>query len=534
MKKLFALLLAAIMLLSTIPFIASAANADVATGIELNSLADFYGVKTVAGENAGDPDTYAITNLVTGDMNVKLMADITFGEGTVVTLPMVAQDPLTEEYKPVIDETTQQVRTHEWTFGEKLDRGLVDSGFEGTFDGNGHSIVYTGNYENPSSAGFFSNGEFNGTLKNLTLGSKDNPINALMGKTSGGSNCGLIASQNNANKVLVENVVVYGNLTVQGTGARNVGFFFGKTMAGITLNNCRAYGTITVNQTKANQHVTIGGFVGRHICNLGDGAPIYFNSCYSDVDIAYAGENASYETNQISGVGGLLGVNSCNNGDTEFYATNCVTVGDLPENVPGLAIGAGRLIGQTVLSTKTAEELTCITDCQKPVFNAVGASIKIADGTLRFRTGVAIYNAYVDMYGAANVKVGVIYAEKSVADGLIAQSNFKIDATGVTNVVATELDNGNIYADVAATATSYGTEYTALGYISYYNGTEWVTEYAEASTTRSVSAVATAALADVKDVQGNGYGYATADGKYCFYTAEQQTKLASYVVASAS
>lgn len=531
MKKLFALLLAATMLLCTVPFVVSADTAE-PSFTPVSSLADFYWVK---GDGTTD-SPYELTNALGGENNYKLTADIVFGADTKVVLPRVVKNTTTEEYEPMLDATTQQPLTYEWTFVD-LNRGMIDGDFEGIFDGDGHSIIYTGTFKKEASGGFFFNGTFKGTLKNLTIGSKDQPTDVFLGKPSGGSNCGVLGSQTGYANPLpsLENVVVYADLEVQGTGARNVGFLFGKTLAGVNFNNVRCYGTLELGQTKDKQTMGIGGMVGVHVCNAGDGGPIKFNNCYTDVDItAPAMVAGGLQAKEGSGVGGLVGLNNCTNADTEFYATNCVTVGDLPE-ITGLTVGAGKLLGNVVSNSKTAEELTILTDCQKPIMNAVGASIKIADGTLRFRVSVAVYNAYVDMYGADNVKTGVIYAEKSVADGLVAQSNFKIDATGVTKVEATTLDNGNIYADVAATANSYGTEYTALGYIQYTtDGTTWTTEYAEASTTRSVSAVATAALADVKDVQGDGYGYATADGKYCFYTAEQQTKLASYIVASAS
>ena len=533
MKKLFALLLAATMLLCTVPFVVSADTAE-PSFTPVSSLADFYWV-------TGDGTTespYALTNALGGENNYKLTADITFGNETKVALQRVVKNTETEEYEPMLDATTQQPLTYEWTFAD-LARGMIDGGFEGIFDGDGHSIIYTGNFKKESSGGFLFNGSFLGTLKNLTVGSKEQPTQVLLGKPSGGSNCGVIGSQTGYADPLpsLENVVVYADLEVQGQGSRNAGFLFGKTLAGISFNNVRCYGTLEIGQTKDGQVMGIGGMVGMHVCNAGDGAPIYFNNCYTDVDItAPAMVEGSLKAKEgSSGVGGLVGVNNCKNADTEFYATNCVTVGDLP-TIEGLTVGAGKLLGNVVSNAdKTAEELTILTDCQKPIMNAVGASIKIADGTLRFRVSVAVYNAYVDLYGADNVKVGVIYAEKATAETLGA--NFKIDPLNndITNVVVAELDNGNIYADVAATANSYGTEYTALGYIQYTtDGTTWTTEYAEASTTRSVSAVATAALADVADVQGNGYGYATADGKYCFYTAEQQTKLASYIVASAS
>ena len=537
MKKLFALLLAAIMLLSTIPFVASATGDDAATApIGVSGLADFYWVKrtvTPATDTAPETVEYALTNALDIEGSYKLLNDITFGDGTTVALKLVEKNTETDEYEYVYtDANKTTIATHEWTFVD-LDRGMIDGGFEGIFDGDGHSIIYTGTFKKESSGGFLFNGTFSGTLKNLTIGSKDQPTDVFLGKASGGSNCGVLGSQTAYADPLpsLENVVVYADLEVQGTGARNVGFLFGKTLAGINFNNVRCYGTLEVGQSKDNQTMGIGGMVGMHVCAAGDGGPIKFNNCYTDVDITLPANPAVKEG--TSGVGGLLGLNSCTNADTEFYATNCVTVGDLPD-ITNLQIGAGGLIGATVKNaTKTAEELTFITDCQKPVFNAVGASVKIDDATLRFRAGVAVYNAAVDIYGAENVKMGVIIADKATAEAL--GENFKIGATGVTNVEATEIENGNIYATVAVTEANYGTEYTALGYISFTtDGTNWTTDYATATTTRSVSYVATAALADVKDAAEGAYMYATADGKYCLYTAEQQTKLAGYIVASAS
>ena len=519
MKKLFALLLTTTLLFCAIPFVASADDSAV-TFVDIDSIDDFYAVM-------GDGTTekpYALVNMLDGKTNYRLTADITFGSSPVA-LPKVVLNSTSQTYEYVYTDSTNTTKqTCEWDF-TTIDQGMIGN-YEGIFDGNGHSIVYTGTYVATASGAFFVDGKLRGDIKNLTVGSKDTPVQFTCTK-NGRRDMAILALYCEVNKVVIENVVVYGDITVNGTGARNIGLFLYTGKSGVTFNNCRAYGSITLANANASVH-RLGGFVGAHLCNAGDGAPIIFNNCYSDVDIALDNAKAT------SAAGGLLGCLCCTNDDTPLYATNCVTVGDLPDH-ENVEIGTGRLLGNVQNNKAEADTLVNIVDCQKPVFNAVGASVKIDDATLRFRVGVAVYNAYVDMYGATNVKTGVIYAEKSVADGLVAQSNFKIDATGVTKVEATMLDNGNIYADVAATANSYGTEYTALGYIQYTtDGTTWTTEYAEASTTRSVSYVATAALADVKDVQGNGYGYATADGKYCFYTAEQQTKLASYIVASAS
>ena len=502
-------------------FVASADDSAV-TFVDIDSIDDFYAVM-------GDGTTekpYALVNMLDSKTNYKLTADITFGS-TPVALPKVVLNSTSQTYEYVYTDSTNTTKqTCDWDF-TTLSVGMIADGYEGIFDGNGHSIIYTGTHTEAGSGSFFIDGTLEGEVRNLTIGSKETPLQFTSTK-NGRTDVGILALYSAINQVVIENVVVYANITVNGMNHRTIGLFLHKSKSGVTFNNCRAYGSITLTGCTANSALILGGIAGAHLCDTGDGAPMIFNNCYSDVDISLNNAVAS------SGAGGLVGSIYCKNHDTPLYATNCVTVGDLPEH-ENVEIGAGRLLGNVQKNTADADTLVNIVDCQKPVFNAVGASVKIDDATLRFRVGVAVYNAYVDMYGADNVKVGVIYAEKATAETLGA--NFKIDPLNndITNVVVAELDNGNIYADVAATANSYGTEYTALGYIQYTtDGTTWTTEYAEASTTRSVSYVATAALADVKDAAEGAYMYATADGKYCFYTVEQQTKLACYIVASAS
>ena len=517
MKKLFALLLTATLLFCAIPFVASADDSAV-TFVDIDSIDDFYAVM-------GDGTTekpYALVNMLDSKTNYKLTADITFGS-TPVALPKVVLNSTSQTYEYVYTDSTKTTKqTCEWDF-TTIDQGMIGN-YEGIFDGNGHSIVYTGTYVATASGAFFVDGKLRGDIKNLTVGSKETPVQFTCTK-NGRRDMAILALYCEVNKVVIENVVVYGDITVSGTGARNIGLFLYTGKSGVTFNNCRAYGSITLANANASVH-RLGGFVGAHLCNAGDGAPIVFNNCYSDVDIALDNAKAT------SAAGGLLGCLCCTNHDTPFYATGCVTVGNLPDH-ENVEIGTGRLLGNVQNNKAEADTLVNIVDCQKPVFNAVGASVKIDDATLRFRVGVAVYNAYVDMYGAENVKVGVIVAKKSDADTLGA--NFKRGVDKVTDVVATEIDNGYIYATQAVAAGDYGTEYTALGYISWTeDGTTWTDVYAEATTTRSVSYVATAALADVKDAAEGAYMYATADGKYCLYTAEQQTKLAGYIVASAS
>ncbi|MBR2293727.1 MAG: hypothetical protein IKA44_05415 [Clostridia bacterium] len=523
MKKLFAILLTAMMLLGAVPFVASAAPADATTTVvTVDSLDDFYWVS-----GAGTTDSpYALVNALDKEAHIKLTADLVFGDNTKVALKKVVMNATTQKYEYVYtDAGKTQIDTYEWTFAN-LNRGMLPDDFNGSFDGGGHSIVYTGRFERSSSGGFLSHGDLNGDVKDLTIGSKDQYLD--FHATSGASRIGVLGNRAQIKKNVIENVVIYANLTTNKNGTMNNGIFYARTESGITFNNCRAYGTINHSKHTETKIFGVGGFTGSHACALGDSAPIYFNNCYAQfaVDAPACGE---------SWAGGLVGTINCEKGDNAMIATNCVVDFTCDRNkLPNVIVGAGSLYGAVTKTKSTGDDLAKLAqliDCNKPVFNAVGASVKIADGTLRFRVGATIYNAYSDLYGAQNVKVGVIYAEKATATTL--GDNFKIDATGVTNVEVTGLDNGYVYANV--TAANYATEYTALGYVQYTtDGTTWTTVYADAATTRSVSAVATAALADVKDVQGDGYGYATADGKYCFYTTEQQAKLASYIVASAS
>ena len=140
------------------------------------------------------------------------------------------------------------------------------NGFNGVFDGNGHSIYnFTINGKADSDAGFFRTvSKTNDSLiLNLTIGSAQNPY-VLNTSAAGGKTVGAFAAYcSNTYSTLIDGVHLYTNLTH--TGAQvNMGGFFGLSRRCSYLNSTLA-GKIVVDATALTnaQYVNFGGFSGK-------------------------------------------------------------------------------------------------------------------------------------------------------------------------------------------------------------------------------------------------------------------------------
>lgn len=140
------------------------------------------------------------------------------------------------------------------------------NGFNGVFDGNGHSIYnFTVNGKADSDAGFFRTvSKTNDSLiLNLTIGSAQNPY-VLNTGAAGGKTVGAFAAYcSNTYSTLIDGVHLYTNLTH--TGAQvNMGGFFGLSRRCSYLNSTLA-GKIAVDATALTnaQYVNFGGFSGK-------------------------------------------------------------------------------------------------------------------------------------------------------------------------------------------------------------------------------------------------------------------------------
>ncbi len=115
------------------------------------------------------------------------------------------------------------------------------NGFNGVFDGNGHSIYnFTINGKADSDAGFFNLlTKSKGTLiTNLSIGTAESPVSFTSAAT-GAKSIGVLAGtcNNNANyNTLIDGVRVHANVTHTG-GKANFGGFFGKTFRCAILNS---------------------------------------------------------------------------------------------------------------------------------------------------------------------------------------------------------------------------------------------------------------------------------------------------------
>ena len=124
--------------------------------------------------------------------------------------------------------------------GTTYTRNVYTQTFSGTLDGNGHKLTGVTVKGTNSDAGIFGN-SFNGTLKNLSIGSEDASVS--VSSTGSGYSVAVVAATMTGGATF-DNVKIYAN--VKGDG-KTAGFTCYMVSGKITITNCAVYGSVTGN-----------------------------------------------------------------------------------------------------------------------------------------------------------------------------------------------------------------------------------------------------------------------------------------------
>ncbi len=178
-------------------------------------------------------------------------------------------------------------------------------------------------------------------------------------------------------------------------------------------------------------------------------------------------------------------------------------------------------------------------DRSNQVVTLEGAAIKIdtaAFTELRFDNAIRadVYNSLASTYGADNLKVGMLIFRTGELPAGTALTKEGLAASGIVHVdVKSDLlyhtdEYAVLGSAIIVQAKDFGTEYSAVGYMQVTTADGTVhTYYSGASTSRSVQAVATAAVKDVKFEQDDLYINEN-NGRYSRYTEEERNVLLAY------
>ncbi len=234
--------------------------------------------------------------------------------------------------------------------------------FCGVLEGNGCSLL---NYSQTGSQGhgglFNGNTNFNITVRNLTFGTKENPIQKTAANTKGtGVLSGRVAS---GGSLTCENVTVYVEYDSNEYSA--VGGFVGYNAGTASFSNCRLYASFKNNsgggEQKSNNvsYYGLGGFIGHNTGTL------TFTNCEADAVIATSGVNAAaFIGYQGSGTASFTNCNANAN-----IATTGISTG-----------GAGGFIGHLYNGSATLDK--CAVDGSITAYNFAGGLVGRKNKTL--------------------------------------------------------------------------------------------------------------------------------------------------------
>ena len=171
-----------------------------------------------------------------------------------------------------------------------------------------------------------------------------------------------------------------------------------------------------------------------------------------------------------------------------------------------------------------------------------GAAINTDGATplLRFDNAVSnsVYNSLVSTYGSA-VEIGMLIVKTDDLGNLTTFTEVDLINAGISYQ---KLESKRLYrsgdytilsSSIAVGADDYNTSYTAIGYMKVkLNDSTTNTYWSAESTSRSLTDVVNAALADVSTTQDEVYCYTdmgAVEGSYSRYSIAVQLKLRAYV-----
>lgn len=241
-----------------------------------------------------DEEVAAMTTMTEAVANTSLVSGGTYSISTVHELVALA------DYVNSGKGTTNMT----FVLGADIDLSSIDNWtpigtssnirFQGTFDGNGHTIS---NLTIDSTSGYIGlfGSVYKATVKNLGLSNAE-----VSGVANVGGLIGYCLSST------VTNCYISGNISATGgqTGGL-VGFFSSSNMS-----NCYSTGSVSCSST--SMYAATGGLIGQ-------GQKVYVNNSYSTSSVS----NTAYYT------GGLIGTLLLNSSSEYLYMDNCYATGDV-------------------------------------------------------------------------------------------------------------------------------------------------------------------------------------------------------------
>ncbi len=224
-----------------------------------------------------------------------------------------------------------------------------NSGFEGIFDGNGHSLTgfSVKNAFDNSALVFAYLTSSKAVVRNLTVGAPDTPLSLTLTGTSQGMHGGL-TGKNQASACTVENVTVYANVRFEGKVSSTIVFggIIGRSRND-TVTNCRFYGSVVFTESAGNtdKNTYVGGIIGR----VEDTSTLTVTGCENYASIDASVRKIGSNTKQM--VGGIFGGTSAG---ATIAITDCTNYGTLKSDqyaggiVGGIHNTAAKLTVQNV------------------------------------------------------------------------------------------------------------------------------------------------------------------------------------------
>lgn len=251
-------------------------------------------------------------------------------DGDTVTLDgvdyTVLKDPATLVSTVTTDPKGKYILGCDMDMGGKQYKNALFGGenFEGTLDGNGHSITgFSVKSSNGNTGLIFARVTSSKTvIRNLTVGSPEAPLSLISTSTAAGMVGGLTGKTENG-KTTVENVTVYANVRFEGKVSNTVVFggIIGRSRAD-TVTNCRFYGSVIFAESASisNKNTYVGGIVGR----VEDTSTLTVTGCENHASIDISERKIGSTTKQM--LGGIFGGSS--SGATAII-TDCANYGTL-------------------------------------------------------------------------------------------------------------------------------------------------------------------------------------------------------------
>lgn len=309
--------------------------------------------------------------------------------------------------------------------------------FEGTLDGNGHSITgFSVKSSNGNTGLIFARVTSSKTvIRNLTVGSPEAPLSLISTSTAAGMVGGLTGKTENG-KTTVENVTVCANVRFEGKVSNTVVFggIIGRSRAD-TVTNCRFYGSVIFAESAGatDKNTYVGGIVGR----VEDTSTLTVTGCENHAAIDISARKIGSNTKQM--LGGIFGGSS--SGATAII-TDCANYGTLKSDQY-----AGGIIGGI---HNTAAKLTV-----QNVRNHADISSTTADNSSDnkfLKNGLAAAGGIIG--GLSNIATATV--SDFAVTGKISSNGSSLDkstATGVVGYICSQTSDSvvlrNGYADVS-------------------------------------------------------------------------------------